>query len=293
MKTIFCFCFLLVAATMAQDWIELFPLHRQTKYFDFHYKRNPEKIAAVARFADSFVTLLNRDFFKADFQYPIRVLVLEDKVAFQEFLRERLHVVNPPNFGIYLPTNKMFVTYEDSGLGTFAHEILHPLVETNLKDRPLWAMEGIPTFFEKFYGYWKDDQPIIYWGFQNPWRVEMLGTNLTQLDLKQLLATKNSQGQFNESDLRMLSMFLWEQGKFQRFLHLIQQREKNGYDSYFEAALEMPIEQIVPLWKGYLNKTAARRNAIIHLPPSAILNGEQTFKSFTNRYAMNLDAAKK
>jgi hypothetical protein len=37
-------------------------------------------------------------------------------------------------------------------------------------------MEGIPTFFEKFYGYWKDDEPVVYWGFQNPWRIDQLGT---------------------------------------------------------------------------------------------------------------------
>ncbi len=147
---------LLSAVTMAQGYLEQFPSHQRTKYFEFHYKRNPERIAAIARFADGFVTLLNRDFFKADFDYPIRVLVLEDRAAFQEFLRREFRVNDPPNFGIYLPAHKLFATYEDSGLGTFTHEILHPLVERNLKDRPLWAMEGIPTFFEKFYGYWKE-----------------------------------------------------------------------------------------------------------------------------------------
>jgi len=128
---------LLSAVTMAQGYLEQFSSRQQTKYFEFHYKRNPERIAAIARFADGFVTLLNRDFFKADFDYPIRVLVLEDRGAFQEFLRREFRVDDPPNFGIYLPAHKLFATYEDSGLGTFTHEILHPLVERNLKDRPL------------------------------------------------------------------------------------------------------------------------------------------------------------
>jgi len=66
----------------------------------------------------------------------------------------------------------------------------------------------------------------------------ILGTNLVQLDLRTLLATKQQpQGQFYESDLRMVSMFLWEQGKFQRFLQLIQQQKKDGYESYFERQL--------------------------------------------------------
>jgi hypothetical protein len=30
---------------------------------------------------------------------------------------------------------------------------------------------------------------------------------------------------------------LWEQGKFKQFLDFVKRREKNGYDSYFEAAM--------------------------------------------------------
>jgi hypothetical protein len=278
--------FLQSTATVAQSYLEEFPLHHQGKYFDFRYRRNPERIQAIARFADAFVTLIERDFFKADFDYPIRVLVVEDRSSFQELLRRRFHVRQPPNWGIFLPAEKLFATYEDSGLGTFTHEIMHPLVERNLSDRPLWALEGIPTFFEKFYGYWNDDKPILHLGYQNPWRIEMLGTNLTQLDLKNLLTTRNPQGQYHESDLRMISMFLWHQGKFQRFLQLIQRREKNGYASYFEAALEMPLQMIMPLWKDYLSNVAARRSAIMRLPPSTILNDKQTFQQFAKVYGI-------
>jgi len=177
----------------------------------------------------------------------------------------------------------MFVTHEESGLGTFTHEILHPLVEVNLRDRPLWALEGIPTFFEKFYGYWKDGQPVVYWGYHNPWRIEMLGTNLAQLDLKALLSTRDPQGQYHESDLRMLSMFLWQHNKLQRLLQLIQKRQKNGYRSYFEAAMEMPLEQIIPLWKRYLTDVARRRNEIMRLPPSTVLRDEGAFQTFIKR----------
>lgn len=214
--------------------------------------------------------------------------MLEDRGAFHEFLKTQFNVNDPPNFGLYVADEKAFVTYEDSGLGTFAHEIMHPLVEKNLKDRPLWALEGIPTFFEKFYGHWKDDQLVVHWGYQNPWRIEMLGTNLTHLDLKSLLTTRNPLGQYHASDLRMVSMFLWEQGKFQRFLQLIQKRDKNGYDSYFEAALGMPIKEIIPLWNTYLGDVAARRNNIMRLPPSNVLNDEMTFQKFIKSYGIPL-----
>jgi len=65
-------------------------------------------------------------------------------------------------------------------------------------------LEGIPTFFEKFYGYWNGEELVLNWGYQNPGRIKALGANLTRLDLKDVLGTENPQGQFRESDLRLV-----------------------------------------------------------------------------------------
>ena len=281
----------------AKDFLAQFPVRRQTEHFDFRCKRDFQSIAETARFADGFVRLLKRDFFKAEFDYPIRVLVLEDRDKFKEFLSREFHIQDPPNFGIYLPDNKLFATYEGSGLGTFAHEILHPLVERNLRSRPLWAVEGIPTFFEKFYGYWKGDDLVICWGFQNPWRIAQLGTNLTNLDLKEIISDPERSVHFsvverNESNLRMASTFLWEQGRFRRFLRLIQTNDKAGYGSHFEAAMGMPLDKIVPLWRNYLRVVAERRAAILSLPQSAVFDSESAFQDFAKVHAISQDQVK-
>lgn len=288
-KTIFCFWLLLTPLlSVSQTYLEQFPLQRQTKYFDFRYKQHPEQIQAIARFANAFIGVVNRDFFKTDFDYPTRVLVLEDRSTFQKCLQQQFGIFDPPNFGIFLYRYNLFATYEDSGLGTFAHEIMHPLVERNLKSRPIWAIEGIPTFFEKFYGYWQDDELVVNWGFQNPWRIDMLGTNLVQLDLKKIVSTIQTPGEYRESDRRLVSMFLWEQGKFKRFLRLIQEQQKDGYDSFFEAAIEMPVSRAIPLWQDYLNRIAARRTEILRLPRSAILLERPAFQKFTGDYGISV-----
>ena len=276
----------------AQNYLEQFPLREQTKYFDFRYKRNSEKITEVARFSDAFIKVLNRDFFKVEFDYPIRVLVLEDRTTFGAFLRRDLRINDPPGFGICV-SDKLFVTYEDSGLGTFTHEIMHPLVETNLKNRPLWALEGIPTFFEKFYGYWKGDDLVLKWGYHNPWRIQRLGTNLMRLNLRDILSTRDSVGPYAESDLRMVSVFLWEQGKFKRFLELIQKGQKDGFNSYFEAAMEMPLERIEPLWRTYLNDVSVREREIMRLPSSTVLKDELTFQRFARVYGVSVGPSEK
>jgi hypothetical protein len=298
MKRILLCCFLLLPAiAFSQDFAAHFPFHKKTEYFDFYYLRDSPKIPAIARFADGFVKLVNRDFFKTDFDYPIRVLVFEDQAQFKQFLIQQLHMADPPNFGVYVYAYKFFATYEDSGIGTFAHEILHPLVERNLKDRPQWAMEGIPTFFEKFYGYWKDDELTVYWGYQNPWRIQQLAKNLTQLDLKQIIADTDSPAHFNwvennESSCRMATVFLWQQGRFKRFLNLIAAHDKAGYPTYFEAAMEMPVEKIVPLWQNYLNDVAARRTKVMSFPTSKIFDTEAVFQTFVKTNDISLEQPK-
>jgi len=286
MKRILLFClFLSPIIARPQVLPQQFPYHTNASYFDFHYKRNVPKITEIARFADGFVKLLNRDFFEADFDFPIQVLVLEDQNQFKQFLVKELQIDEPPSFGIYVPNFKLFATYEDSGLGTFAHEILHPLVERNLQDRPAWSKEGIPTFFEKFYGYWKGDDLIVIWGFQNPWRIAQIGTNLTHLNLREIISEPKLSTDFvaverEESNLRMASVFLWNQGRFRRFLKLIAAHDKAGFPSYFEAAMEMPIDKIQPVWQSYLDEVAKQRTKILSLPVSTICNDEAAFQSF-------------
>ncbi len=268
----------------SQSYSEQLPLRQQSKYFDFRFKQHPEKIKAIARFADAFIDIVNRDFFKAEFDYPIRVLVTEDSAAHRTLVTKQFGVTDP-TMGIFLYKHNLFATYEDSGLGTFAHEIMHPLVGRNLKDRPAWAIEGVPTFFEKFYGYWRGDELVVNWGFQNPWRIKQLGTDLARLDLQGILTTTRA-GE-RESEQRLVSIFLWEQGKFKQFLDLVRKREKNGYDSYFEAAMERPIGRVIPLWQDYLARIVARRSEILRLPVSVTLTNEEAFHKFAASYGIS------
>jgi hypothetical protein len=114
-KILICGLLLLSTPVWSQDFIGQFPCHKSTEYFDFYYLRESPKIPEIARFADGFVRLVNRDFFKADFDYPIRVLVFENRAQFKQFLVQQLHIADPPNFGVYVFKYKFFATYEDSG----------------------------------------------------------------------------------------------------------------------------------------------------------------------------------
>jgi hypothetical protein len=261
----------------ATDWSKKLPQEHKSRYFTFHYQREGWDAPAFARFADAFVDSVNRDFTKVEFDFPIQVLVLPDRAAFQQFLKKEFVVRDPPDFGIYFPAFKVFATYEASGLGTFAHEIMHPLVDRNLRDCPMWASEAIPAFFEKFIGYWEGDKLVAKWGYQNPWRIAAIGDKLTGLDLARIVADRRPVTNFNNSERRLVSVFLWRHGKFEHFLRLIARRNREGYSSYFEAAMAMPLKDIVPLWLKYLAEIAEHRRDIMRVPGSVILADQTAF----------------
>ena len=194
-----------------------FANHAGGKYFQFHGDLPAQKLALYATFSDMFVELVEQDFFRVKTRFPIQTIVLEDKGSFKHFLRNALGVQTPPDYGIYLAEAALFVTYDGSGLGTFTHEIMHPLVEESLPHRPAWAMEGIPAFFEKFYGHVENGRLHVQWGYQNPWRIEMLGPKLKHLKLDRIV-----NGSEGTSEKRLVTVYLNQRGKLKTFLELVQ-----------------------------------------------------------------------
>jgi len=87
----------------------------------------------------------------------------------------------------------------------------------------------------------------------------------------------------------MVSLFLWEQGRFKRFLKFIADDDKRGYSSYFEAAMDLPLERMIPLWQKYLLDVERRRDAILALPLSAIFHNEEAFQSFAKLHSVSTE----
>jgi hypothetical protein len=133
-----------------------------------------------------------------------------------------------------------------------------------------------------------------YWGYQNPWRIQQLGDHLTQLDLKEVLADPKETGassavERSESSWRMASVFLWQQGRFKRFLNLVARHDRAGYPTYFEAAMDLPVEKILPLWQDYLAAVAAHRTTVLQLPASKIFDDQTNFENFVKANGIALE----
>lgn len=258
-----------------------FANHAGGKYFQFHGDLPAQKLALYATFSDMFVELVEQDFFRVKTRFPIQAIVLEDKGSFKHFLRNALGVQTPPDYGIYLAEAALFVTYDGSGLGTFTHEIMHPLVEESLPHRPAWAMEGIPAFFEKFYGHVENGRLHVQWGYQNPWRIEMLGPKLKHLKLDRIV-----NGSEGTSEKRLVTVYLNQRGKLKTFLELVQANERRGFRTHLEAAFGKPLKEIEADWKRYLQEIENDRERIMRLPMSRLFDTSDQYRQFAVQYGL-------
>ena len=268
-------------AASTQTAASRFAHHSAGKYFQFHGDIAPQRLALYAALSDMFVELVEQDFFRVRTRFPIQAFVLPDKAQFQRFLRTTYGVTMPSEYGMYLAEAGVFVTYDGSGLGTFTHEIMHPLVEESLPARPEWAIEGIPAFFEKFYGHVQGGQLHVQWGYQNPWRIERLGPGLRQLKLARIVT-----GSQDTSEKRLVTVFLYQKGKLKRFLELVQADEHRGFRTHLEAAFEKPLNEIEEDWQNYLQEIERNRQQIMTLPSSQLFDTPEQYRSFERHFGL-------
>ena len=247
----------------------------ESKYFIFYSDLPRREVQNYTEFSNLFLEVVDRDFVRLRNFKRMTAVVLPDQNGMQRFLAQRLGRNEPPLFGIYVAELHLFVTYDGSGLGTFTHEIMHAVVSAELTNTPSWGSEGIPTFFEKFYGYKEGNWLYLKWGYQNPWRIRALGERLLTLNLAEIMNRSHDQ-----SEQRLVSVFLYRRGKWRTFLDLVNRGEKKGHATYVEAAFGQRLSELEHDWRAYLQDTYARRNQIYRLPASRYFPSRQEFLEF-------------
>ncbi|MFC1604668.1 hypothetical protein ACFL5F_06535 [Planctomycetota bacterium] len=254
-----------------------FKNEHKSEYFVFHYNDDVTRAKPLAEFCDGFIDVINREFFEAKFKYPIHVYVLKDRDSYKSFLTKMEMLAESQSAGVYLTGIDSFVTYEDVGYGTFAHEIMHPLVRVNLGIGPLWTVEGIPSFFEMFFGYWSRNKLVLRFGFHNPGRIWQMGEKILSLDLESIVKAKQNYG---TSERWMVSQFLYQHGKLKEYMKLVGSHRKNGYGTFIEAAFKKRMFRIIPEWETYLHEVYNRRDQIFRIPKSEIFNSKEQYERF-------------
>ncbi len=262
------------------SFLTAFPEKIESKYFVFYSSISRPQLQRYADFSDLFLDLVKRDFVNFSVTRKVSAVILATKSEFQQFLVRELKVSSPSEYGMYIGDQNLFVTYDGSGLGTFSHEIMHFVVQTTLPECPSWAIEGVPAFFEKFYGYEEGGRLILKWGFQNPWRIQALGESISSLKMENVVRGSN-----DTSEKRMLSVFIYQQGKLGRFLEVVKNGDKGGFGTYVEAAFNKPMPEIDTAWQAYLRDVYVKRDQIYLLPASIYFQTAEEFAAFERENA--------
>lgn len=260
---------------------KLFDVRVPSRYFAYFSDLPADLTKGYAELSDAFVDEVNANFFPVENRFPLTAVVLKDRDAFHAFLGREVGVTSPPGFGIYLSAVNAFISYHGAGIGTFTHEIMHPLVDESLPARLPWAAEGIPAFVEKFFAHVERGRVQFIWGFQNPWRIRELGSRLTTLDLRTIIYRSTS-----TSEKRLISMFLFEQGKWKEFLSRIKQNNRQQFRTFVEAAMGKRFDDLEVLWRDYLDKVASQRESISQIPNSALFRTEREMREYMSRYGL-------
>ena len=102
-----------------------------------------------------------------------------------------------------------------------------------------------------------------------------LGERLLTVNLADIIHRSHDQ-----SEQRLVSVYLYRGGKWKTFLDLIGGGDKRGYGTYVEAAFGLRLSELEHDWSTYVKDAYAKRNQIYQLPASRLFPSKQEFLEF-------------
>ncbi len=200
----------------------------------------------------------------------------------RRFLSMKLGIKPETDWGMYIPEYNALVTHEASGLGTFGHITMYPIIGENLNHAPYWAKTGIPTLFEKIYGYLENNELVIRYGYHNPWRLKELG-DFSNANLPEIVNSSVSKD-VSASEKRLVVKFIYQSGLFPQYIALLLSNSKGKYDTFIEAAFKKEMSVLEESWKEYLKNIENNMSEILETPPSQMFETKSDFQMATQRF---------
>jgi hypothetical protein len=99
-----------------------------------------------------------KDFMKTKPTEALKVYLFKDKSSYNAYNKKAYQREPTTPYGFYMPSERKLVMNISTGLGTLAHELVHPLNESDFPEIPSWFNEGFASLFEQ--SYYTDDKSI-------------------------------------------------------------------------------------------------------------------------------------
>lgn len=258
---------------------ELLPLKISGTKCSIYSKLDSEVARVDLELCESFFNLLSTEFFGRDFSAHSSILLFASKEQYQQAVGSL--GIGGSTMGIYIPSVKAVFTHPGTGLGTLTHELTHAFIDSNGLHFPRWAREGVPVFFEKFFGSRSGADLRLRFGFVNSWRYQELAPMIDHLTVDMIDTGNRSE---SESIDGLLSYFLWYEGKFITFL-------RAGLDASNSApniaALFSGKEELESAWIRFREYLQSNQERWLATPASAILASEDEVSAAAARYGLN------
>jgi tetratricopeptide (TPR) repeat protein len=246
-----------------------------SKHFTIYSVNNRDIGKFYCDYLEDFLVCVNNHFGRISPDWNLTINLYPDRKALNE---AEIKMGHKPDVTGYVQKYNTLYAYNDAGIGTLSHEVMHKIQDENVKTLEQWAKEGIPCFFEKIYGYKTQTGAVLYLGYQNPWRLKELSPNLTKLTLKDILSQKAGPGV--ESNQRLLATFLAYEGKLEQYFYNAQYPKPTKFKSLIEGTFQEPLEKIEPRFHDFAQKVKANETALETLPDSKYFTSKKQFDTF-------------
>lgn len=196
-------------------------------------------------------------------------------------------------YGCYWIKEHLVISFKDSGPGTLGHELVHNFAFDGVKNMPDWFSEGLPTFFERLYGYYDDSKNLkLLLGFNNPWReqefVSMLDSH--QIQKPTLLAV--AQHKSIKDTERLLSLYLYQKGWLKSYAQKV--AAASSVDNDARLIMETSGKTLADLesdWSSWLDGIIANvkspTSTLNYVPVSFILQDKKSWDDWYNQNKNN------
>lgn len=103
--------------------------------------------------AESTVRRTTEELYRAYFSRrptrAVRVYCFRDHATYEAYVRNAYGRAPSTPYGFYMASERKVVLNLDTGQGTLAHELVHPLLGEDFPEAPAWFNEGFASLFEQ------------------------------------------------------------------------------------------------------------------------------------------------
>ena len=188
----------------------------------------------------------------------IRIYCFRDSTTYEGYVRDFYGRAPTTPYGFYMASERKMVVNFGTGVGTLAHEIVHPLLGEDFPGVPAWFNEGFASLFE----YTQEVNGRILG--QSNWRLKDLKRSIREkreVPLRTLMETNTDEFYGDDRGVhyamgRYFCMYLQRQNLLERFYREFRATVRDNPSGILalERVTRMPLADFEKEWRSWIRE---------------------------------------